>query len=74
MARTPYPSDAKDDEWEFVAPYLALIHGTKRTAKTVQKATGHSVGIAYVDQGCTGDQAQDDAEHAALMAGVCCTP
>jgi len=25
MARKPYPSDVKDDEWEFVAPYLALI-------------------------------------------------
>ena len=25
MARKPYPSDVKDDEWEFAAPYLALI-------------------------------------------------
>ena len=25
MASKPYPSDVKDDEWEFVAPYLALI-------------------------------------------------
>ena len=25
MARKPYPSDVKDDEWDFVAPYLALI-------------------------------------------------
>jgi hypothetical protein len=25
MARKPYPSDVKDDEREFVAPYLALI-------------------------------------------------
>ena len=25
MARKPYPSDVKDDEWEFVAPCLALI-------------------------------------------------
>lgn len=25
MARKPYPSDIKDDEWDFVAPYLALI-------------------------------------------------
>jgi hypothetical protein len=25
MARKPYPSDVKDGEWEFVAPYLALI-------------------------------------------------
>jgi hypothetical protein len=25
MARKPYPTDVKDDEWEFVAPYLALI-------------------------------------------------
>ena len=25
MARKPYPTDVKDDEWEFVALYLALI-------------------------------------------------
>ena len=25
MARKPYPSDVTDDEWDFVAPYLALI-------------------------------------------------
>jgi transposase len=25
VARKSYPSDVKDDEWEFVAPYLALI-------------------------------------------------
>ena len=24
-ARSPYPSDVSDEEWEFVAPYLALI-------------------------------------------------
>jgi len=25
MARKPYPSDVKDDEWAFVAPYLTLM-------------------------------------------------
>ncbi len=25
MARTPYPSDVKDEEWDFVAPYLTLM-------------------------------------------------
>jgi transposase len=25
MARKPYPSDVSDDEWAFVAPYLALV-------------------------------------------------
>jgi hypothetical protein len=25
IARRPYPTEVKDDEWEFVAPYLALI-------------------------------------------------
>ncbi len=25
MARKPYPSDVSDDEWAFVAPYLALM-------------------------------------------------
>jgi transposase len=25
MARKPYPSDVSDDEWAFIAPYLALI-------------------------------------------------
>lgn len=24
-ARQPYPTDVKDDEWEFVAPYLTLL-------------------------------------------------
>ena len=42
----------------------------KRTAKAVQKATGQSVGIAYVDQGYTGDQAQDDAEDLGIMLHV----
>jgi transposase len=27
MARKPYPSDVKDDEWAFVAPYLTLMRG-----------------------------------------------
>src|SRR5512134_2624934 len=25
MARKPYPTDVKDDEWEFVLPYLTLM-------------------------------------------------
>lgn len=25
VTRTPYPSDVSDEEWAFVAPYLALI-------------------------------------------------
>jgi transposase len=25
MARTPYPSDVSDEEWDFVAPYLTLM-------------------------------------------------
>ena len=25
MSRKPYPSDVSDEEWNFVAPYLALI-------------------------------------------------
>ena len=25
MARKPYPSEVKDNEWEFGAPYLALV-------------------------------------------------
>ncbi|MBI3830228.1 MAG: IS5/IS1182 family transposase, partial [Planctomycetes bacterium] len=25
MKRKPYPSDASDDEWAFVAPYLTLM-------------------------------------------------
>ena len=42
----------------------------KRTAKAVQKATSKSVGIACVDQGYTGDQAQDDAEDLGIMLHV----
>ena len=25
LARRPYPTDVSDDEWAFVAPYLALL-------------------------------------------------
>ena len=25
MASKPYPSDVKDEEWEFVAPYMTLM-------------------------------------------------
>jgi transposase len=25
QARKPYPSDVSDEEWAFVAPYLALV-------------------------------------------------
>lgn len=28
MIRKPYPSDVSDDEWAFVAPYLALLPET----------------------------------------------
>jgi transposase len=34
----------------------------KKTAKAVQKATGKNVEIAFVDQGYTGEQAEDDAD------------
>lgn len=34
----------------------------RKTAKAVQKATGKNVEIAFVDQGYTGEQAEDDAE------------
>ena len=26
MKRKAYPSDVSDEEWEFIAPYLALVH------------------------------------------------
>ena len=26
MKRKSYPSDVSDEEWEFIAPYLALVH------------------------------------------------
>jgi transposase len=28
MSRRPYPSDVRDEEWEFVAPYLSLLPQT----------------------------------------------
>jgi len=34
-----------------------------RTAQAVQKATGQSVILAYIDQGYAGEQAEDDAEN-----------
>ena len=42
----------------------------RRTAKAVQKATGRNVALAYVDQGYTGEQAQDDAEDHGIMLHV----
>jgi PP-loop superfamily ATP-utilizing enzyme len=42
----------------------------RRTAKAVQQATGRSVALAYVDQGYTGEQAQDDAEDHGIMLHV----
>jgi transposase len=42
----------------------------RRTAKDVQKATGRNVELAYVDQGYTDDQAQDDAEDHGIMLHV----
>src|SRR5947199_254870 len=94
--RKPYPSDVSEEEWAFVAPYLALIrddapqrshdlrevfdtlghllalHVTPaneqeraevgRLTLAVQQVTGGSVELAYVDQGYTGDEAQEVAE------------
>jgi len=42
----------------------------RRTAKAVQQATGRNVALAYVDQGYTGEQAQDDAEDHGIMLHV----
>jgi transposase len=42
----------------------------RRTAKTVQKATSQRTGIAYIDQGYTGEQAKDGAEDHGIMLHV----
>jgi len=42
----------------------------RRTAKAVQRATGRNVERAYVDQGCTGEQAEDDADDHGIMLHV----
>jgi transposase len=42
----------------------------RRTAKAVQKATGQNVELAYVDQGYTGEQAQDDLKVGAEDHGI----
>ena len=63
-----------DEEWAFVAPYLALVREdapqrthdlrVERIAGAVQEVTGDSVDLAYVDHGYTGEQpAQEAAEH-----------
>jgi transposase len=49
MARKPYPSDVKDEEWDFVAPYLTLM-----TEEAPQR--GHDLrevfnGMRYVVRG-----------------------
>jgi hypothetical protein len=33
MNRKAYPSDVKDDEWEFVAPYLTLMNEEAPSAR-----------------------------------------
>jgi len=42
----------------------------RRTAKAVQRATGRKVELAYVDQGYTGEQAEDDADDHGIMLHV----
>ncbi len=42
----------------------------RRTAEAVQKTTGRNVALAYVDQGYTGGQTQDDAEDHGIMLRV----
>jgi len=42
----------------------------RRTAKAVQRATGRNVERAYVDQGCIGEQAEDDADDHGIMLHV----
>ena len=55
----PYPSDASDDEWAFVAPYLTLRRKASDTAadeqdraqvgqlaQEVQEVTGQTVEVA----------------------------
>jgi len=42
----------------------------RRTAKAVQRATGRNVELAYVDQGYTGEQAEDDADDHGIMLHV----
>ena len=42
----------------------------RRTAEAVQKTTGRNVALAYVDQGYTGGQTQDDAEDHGIMLHV----
>ena len=40
----------------------------RRTAKAVQRATGRNVELAYVDQGYSGEQAEDDdADHGIML-------
>jgi transposase len=39
-------------------------------AQAVQKATGESVGLAYVDQGYTGEKAAEEAEAHGMRLGV----
>jgi transposase len=66
---------AVDTLGHLLAPHAPLadkldLSQVKRTAKAVQKATGQSAGIAYIDQGYTGDQAQDDAEDHGIILHV----
>ena len=75
--RSGYPSDVADEEWSFVAPYLALCREDApqrdyplrdvfaqvgMLAEAVQHITGESVVLAYVDQGYTGENAAEAAE------------
>src|SRR5215204_3139022 len=59
--RKPYPSDVSDEEWAFVAPYLALVRGDRpRFARTLAPFGG---------QGVRSDGSDTRLSHPALHPG-----
>lgn len=61
MDRKAYPTDISDEEWAFIAPYLA---------RAVQVVTDQHVEVAFVDQGYTGDEAAQAAADCGLRLEV----
>jgi len=59
----PTPDGSKQ-----VIPVRLAAEQVKKIAKQVQKVTGKSVELAYVDQGYTGDQAANEAVNGCVAA------
>ena len=78
--RKAYPKDVTDEAWAFVLPYLLLSredsqswrHSLRELFNGVRYIvrTGHTVDLAYVDQGYTGPNAAEAAQQHGIRLEV----